>query len=151
MAIWKILPPNIFNIIMLWHLSFWLMDWEKVMMIFFDNISEYIHTPSVLEAEIWKEQPSWLSTPIFTWQISKRFPELHPILDIANNQSLVFLNGHFSFSDIVPILPNQIEVGCMHCRPGNPLPEVSYKIHNKNISILVSIYTSDIYIISAKC
>ena len=53
------------------------------------------------------------------------------VREIANNQSLVFIIGHFSYSDIVPLLPNQVEVGCIHCRPGNPLPEVSFIKHSR--------------------
>ena len=58
-------------------------------------------------------------------QRSERFPDLPSNADIAANQSLVFVTGHFSFSDVVPLLPNQVEIGCLHCRPGEPLQDVS--------------------------
>lgn len=58
-------------------------------------------------------------------QISAQFPDLPPLLEIEKNQSLSLLNTHFSISTTVPLLPSQVEVGAMHCRPAKPLPEVN--------------------------
>ncbi|XP_050693306.1 UDP-glycosyltransferase UGT5-like isoform X3 [Eriocheir sinensis] len=55
--------------------------------------------------------------------ISAQFPDLPPLLEIERNQSLSLLNTHFSISTMVPLLPSQVEVGAMHCRPAKPLPE----------------------------
>ncbi|XP_068217267.1 UDP-glycosyltransferase UGT5-like isoform X3 [Palaemon carinicauda] len=56
-------------------------------------------------------------------EIDIHFPDLPPLLDIEKNQSLVLLNSHFSTGLTVPLLPSQVEVGGMHCRPAKPLPE----------------------------
>ena len=61
----------------------------------------------------------------YHFQISKIFPDLPPLLDIERNQSLSLLNTHFSVGGAVPLLPSQVEVGGMHCRGAQPLPEVS--------------------------
>ena len=44
--------------------------------------------------------------------------------EIAANASLVLVNAHLSFDFTKPLLPNVIEVGGAHCRPGKKLPEV---------------------------
>ncbi|ROT73743.1 UDP-glucuronosyltransferase [Penaeus vannamei] len=55
--------------------------------------------------------------------ISAQFPDLPLLLDIERNQSLTLMNSHFTMNDVLPLLPSQVEVGAMHCRPGKPLPE----------------------------
>ena len=47
-----------------------------------------------------------------------------PLLEIERNQSLTLMNTHFSITTPVPLLPSQVEVGAMHCRPVKPLPQV---------------------------
>ncbi|KAK7069026.1 hypothetical protein SK128_007339 [Halocaridina rubra] len=65
----------------------------------------------------------WLVIPAVQQEISKLFPDLPPLLDIQRNQSLTLMNSHFSTEmAVVPLLPSQVEVGAMHCRPGEPLP-----------------------------
>ncbi|KAK8399525.1 hypothetical protein O3P69_003537 [Scylla paramamosain] len=54
------------------------------------------------------------------WQ---HFPDLPPLLDIERNQSLALMNSHFSITTPMPLLPSQVEVGAMHCRPAKPLPQ----------------------------
>ncbi|MPC72427.1 UDP-glucuronosyltransferase 2B14 [Portunus trituberculatus] len=44
-------------------------------------------------------------------------------MDIERNQSLTLMNTHFSISTPMPLLPSQVEVGAMHCRPAKPLPQ----------------------------
>ncbi|XP_050692924.1 UDP-glycosyltransferase UGT5-like [Eriocheir sinensis] len=56
-------------------------------------------------------------------KISAQFPDLPPLLEIERNQSLTLMKTHFSISTQVPLLPSQVEVGAMHCRPAKPLPE----------------------------
>ncbi|XP_063840010.1 UDP-glycosyltransferase UGT5-like [Scylla paramamosain] len=60
---------------------------------------------------------------IITLPISGQFPDLPPLLDIERNQSLTLMNTHFSITTPVPLLPSQVEVGAIHCRPGKPLPQ----------------------------
>ena len=55
------------------------------------------------------------------------FPDLPPILELERNLSLTFINSHFSLEQSVPLLPNQVEVGGIYCRPGRPLPKVRVK------------------------
>ncbi|XP_045130167.1 UDP-glycosyltransferase UGT5-like isoform X2 [Portunus trituberculatus] len=56
-------------------------------------------------------------------QIWQHFPDLPPLMDIERNQSLTLMNTHFSISTPMPLLPSQVEVGAMHCRPAKPLPQ----------------------------
>lgn len=66
---------------------------------------------------------NWAIVPLIQKEISAQFPELPPLLEIERNQSLALLNSHFSINEALPLLPSQVEVGAMHCRPGHPLPE----------------------------
>ncbi|CAL4124093.1 unnamed protein product, partial [Meganyctiphanes norvegica] len=62
--------------------------------------------------------------PMIQTEISKHFPDLPPLHVLEKNQSLVLINNHFSLtSEVVPLLPSQVEVGGMHCRAAQPLPE----------------------------
>nr|XP_053653615.1 UDP-glycosyltransferase UGT5-like [Cherax quadricarinatus] len=65
----------------------------------------------------------WTIVPMVQKEISAQFPELPLLLDLERNVSLSLLNSHFSISTPLPLLPSQVEVGAMHCRPANPLPE----------------------------
>ncbi|XP_042233281.1 UDP-glycosyltransferase UGT5-like [Homarus americanus] len=65
----------------------------------------------------------WAIVPLIQKEISAQFPELPPLLDLERNMSLALLNSHFTISKTVPLLPSQVEVGAMHCRPANPLPQ----------------------------
>ena len=71
------------------------------------------------------------------------FPDLPSLPAIEANQSLVFLNSHFSYGEVVPLLPNQVEVGCMHCRPAQPLPAVSYYTNVNKINLFKN-YTANL-------
>ncbi|MPC98306.1 UDP-glucuronosyltransferase [Portunus trituberculatus] len=55
--------------------------------------------------------------------VSAHFPDLPPLLEIERNQSLTLMNSHFSITTPVPLLPSQVEVGAIHCRPAKPLPQ----------------------------
>ncbi|KAK8724695.1 hypothetical protein OTU49_011227 [Cherax quadricarinatus] len=65
----------------------------------------------------------WAIVPLIQKEISAQFPELPLLLDLERNVSLSLLNSHFSISTPLPLLPSQVEVGAMHCRPANPLPQ----------------------------
>ena len=47
-----------------------------------------------------------------------------PVLDLIRNVSLILVNTHFSFVPPMPWMPNIVEVGGMHCRPAQALPQV---------------------------
>ncbi|XP_069179905.1 UDP-glycosyltransferase UGT5-like isoform X2 [Procambarus clarkii] len=66
---------------------------------------------------------SWLYLPMVQKEISAQFPELPPLLDLERNMSLALINTHFSIGIPLPLLPSQVEVGGMHCRPASPLPQ----------------------------
>nr|XP_045604546.1 UDP-glycosyltransferase UGT5-like [Procambarus clarkii] len=66
---------------------------------------------------------NWAVVPLIQKEISAQFPELPPLLDLERNMSLALINTHFSISMPLPLLPSQVEVGGMHCRPANPLPQ----------------------------
>lgn len=49
------------------------------------------------------------------------FPELPPLWELERNQSLMMFNTHFSMGQTLPLLPSQVEIGGIHCRPAKPL------------------------------
>ncbi|KAA0184509.1 hypothetical protein HAZT_HAZT005991 [Hyalella azteca] len=55
--------------------------------------------------------------------ITKRFPDLPSFREMARNVSLTLMNSHFSTSLVVPLLPNQVEVGGLHIEPTKRLPK----------------------------
>ncbi|XP_063593602.1 UDP-glycosyltransferase UGT5-like isoform X2 [Penaeus indicus] len=65
----------------------------------------------------------WGAVPKMQKEISAIFPDLPPLLDIERNQSLTLINSHFSINMAVPLLPSQVAVGAVHCRPAKPLPK----------------------------
>ncbi|KAK8724709.1 hypothetical protein OTU49_011231, partial [Cherax quadricarinatus] len=74
----------------------------------------------ILFALYWR---NWTVVPQIQKEISAQFPELPPLLELERNMSLALMNTHFSIGIPLPLLPSQVEVGAMHCRPGNPLPQ----------------------------
>ncbi|XP_063840618.1 UDP-glycosyltransferase UGT5-like isoform X2 [Scylla paramamosain] len=99
-------------------------------------VPEIMFVPRSFPMSAWDRFKSilWLLASGFTWrhwnivplvqkEISAQFPDLPPLLDIERNQSLTLMNTHFSITTLVPLLPSQVEVGAMHCRPGKPLPQ----------------------------
>ncbi|XP_076042289.1 UDP-glycosyltransferase UGT5-like [Oratosquilla oratoria] len=63
------------------------------------------------------------TVPVAQAEIDKHFPGLSPLLELEKNVSLSLINSHYSLDMTQPLLPSQIEVGAMHCRPGKPLPK----------------------------
>ncbi|XP_045616802.2 UDP-glucosyltransferase 2 [Procambarus clarkii] len=64
----------------------------------------------------------WQVIPKLQKEISAQFPGLPPLLELERNVSLVLANTHFSMGPVLPLLPSQVDVGGMHCRPGHSLP-----------------------------
>lgn len=56
-------------------------------------------------------------------EISAIFPEAPSLAELERNQSLALYNAHFAMGRVLPLLPSQVEIGTMHCRPGSPLPQ----------------------------
>ena len=46
------------------------------------------------------------------------------VTEVAANASLLLVNSHLSFGSPKPTLPDIVEFGGAHCRPGKPLPAV---------------------------
>ncbi|XP_076063299.1 UDP-glucosyltransferase 2-like [Oratosquilla oratoria] len=65
----------------------------------------------------------WSVLPPVQIEISKQFPKLPPLRDLERNVSLVLFNSHYVHDLSYPVLPSQIPVGGMHCRPSEPLPQ----------------------------
>ena len=51
--------------------------------------------------------------------------DLPGVYEILKNVSMILVNSHFDFNFPRPTLPDVVEVGAAHCRPGRPLPKVS--------------------------
>ncbi|XP_053634292.1 UDP-glycosyltransferase UGT5 [Cherax quadricarinatus] len=79
------------------------------------NLLAHIHYPFIYYY--------WTYLPALQKEISEKFPEFPLLIDISRNQSLTLMNSHFTFSMSYPLLPSQVEVGALHCRPGKPLPQ----------------------------
>ncbi|XP_053649663.1 UDP-glycosyltransferase UGT5 isoform X3 [Cherax quadricarinatus] len=92
-------------------------DFPKPMSIWHRFLNTLVHIGRVF---IWD---MWAIVPLIQKQISAQFPELPPLLELERNMSLTLLNTHFSIGMTLPLLPSQVEVGAMHCRPGNPLSQ----------------------------
>ncbi|XP_069180849.1 UDP-glucosyltransferase 2 [Procambarus clarkii] len=73
---------------------------------------------------------TWVVVPEVQKEISAQFPELPPLLDLERNMSLGLINTHFSIGIPLPLLPSEVEVGGMHCRPASPLPELFHPAYN---------------------
>ncbi|XP_071552568.1 UDP-glucosyltransferase 2-like isoform X1 [Panulirus ornatus] len=55
--------------------------------------------------------------------ISEFHPNLPPLEEIERNHSLFLTNSHFSLDLALPLLPSQVEIAGIHCRPPQPLPK----------------------------
>ncbi|XP_071532733.1 UDP-glycosyltransferase UGT5-like [Panulirus ornatus] len=65
----------------------------------------------------------WGYVPKIQKEVSAHLPDIPPLLDIERNVSLVLLNYQFVAGYAMPLLPSEVEVGGMHCVPGQPLPQ----------------------------
>lgn len=57
--------------------------------------------------------------------VQKFVPNAPSIRDVIKNVSFLLVNSHVSMDDPKPLMPYMAEVGAMHCRPAQKLPEVS--------------------------
>lgn len=73
---------------------------------------------AVLRAYYWRS----VGRPL-TAALRDTFPDLPDPLDLYPRQALALLNRHHLLDGAVPLLPNQVEVGCLTCRPASPLPQ----------------------------
>ncbi|XP_076055548.1 UDP-glucosyltransferase 2-like [Oratosquilla oratoria] len=56
-------------------------------------------------------------------ELSKIFPSLPAIEEMRRNVSLALLNTDYCLEGAVPLLPSQIQIGCLQCHSGRPLPQ----------------------------
>ena len=68
--------------------------------------------------------------------------DIPPADEILANMSLILSNSHFSYNSPRPTLPDVVEIGAIHCRPGRPLPKVASLPCSP--TILQKAYTRDI-------
>lgn len=67
------------------------------------------------------------SQDVFNEMAVKFYGKWVPRLQEAvKNTSLIFFYSHHSLSASRPLVPNSVEVGGLHVKPGNPLPKVSF-------------------------
>ncbi|KAK7079985.1 hypothetical protein SK128_025299 [Halocaridina rubra] len=71
----------------------------------------------IINAFVWR----YLVVPSIEREVRVHLPDIAPLLDIERNQSLSFINSHFSIDLQVPLLPSQIQIGAIHCKPSRPL------------------------------
>ena len=81
-------------------------------------------------------------TPLTSWGFRRHFSTMEAIYkeylgndipspdDILGNMSLILSNSHFSYNTPMPTLPDVVEIGGIHCRPGRPLPEVRNQLNS---------------------
>jgi len=55
--------------------------------------------------------------------MNRNMPDLPSLDSIERNQSFNFVNTHRILSTVMPLLPNQIEIGGIHVQQAKPLPE----------------------------
>ncbi|XP_066977465.1 UDP-glycosyltransferase UGT5-like [Macrobrachium rosenbergii] len=65
----------------------------------------------------------YIILPKIQAEVSSVLPDVPPLEEIEKNQSLVLLNYCPSFDVTLPLLPSQVDIGCLHCQPGLPLPQ----------------------------
>lgn len=73
--------------------------------------------------------------------------EIPPVYELSKNVSFILQNSHFSVSYPRAFMPNVAEIACIHCKPAQPLPNVSSKevlcnINNMTFSCLRTWKTS---------
>ncbi|XP_042876628.1 UDP-glycosyltransferase UGT5-like [Penaeus japonicus] len=73
----------------------------------------------VISAAFWR----FLVVPAIEYEVKRHFPDLPPLLEVERNQSLAFVNSHFSIDLTLPLLPSQVQIGAIHCQPAKPLPQ----------------------------
>ena len=61
--------------------------------------------------------------------MSRNMPDLPSLDSIERNQSFNFVNTHRILSTVMPLLPNQIEIGGIHVQPAKPLPQVIIQLY----------------------
>ena len=59
-------------------------------------------------------------------QLREHFPDFPGLAEIEKGAALILANTHFSLDIPMPLLPQQVEVGGMHCRKPKQLPAVSF-------------------------
>lgn len=62
--------------------------------------------------------------PMINRVTSQYLPPGTPPAEVAQrNTSVLFVNMNSAMGFARPFMPNMVEIGTIHCRPGNPLPQ----------------------------
>ena len=71
--------------------------------------------------------PRWMGgwEDIYKKYVGQDCPSIE---EINANVSLILMNSYFSLTHPRPNLPDNVEVGGMHCRPAKPLPKVTNQL-----------------------
>ena len=65
--------------------------------------------------------------PIYT-ALKEQFSGLTDMKSYYLEQSGILINRHYLLDGPIPLLPNQVEIGCITCKPAQPLPKVNIKL-----------------------
>ena len=88
-----------------------------------DFLERFLNT-IVNYVSIWAwRRPYPMHEKIYRSHLGEDIPSIDEIL---SNTSLILSNSHFSFTFPRPNLPDVVEIGGSHCRPGRALPKVKY-------------------------
>lgn len=64
--------------------------------------------------------------PTLEGLMREQFPDMPPLLQLLQNVSLTFFNGHRTSFYPEPLTPNMVPVGGIHMVPQKPLPQVIF-------------------------
>jgi len=59
------------------------------------------------------------------WFLQEKFgPDIPHTFDMAKNVSFILENGHRSFTHVKPLFSNVADIGCIQCKPPQPINQV---------------------------
>ena len=91
---------------------------------FTDKMTLYQRTMNLLMFKLFKfvsrDLQVGVAESLFKQMVNPNAP---PFLEMEKNFSLLFTNTHLSFNYPRTLPPQVIEIGGLHCRPANPLPD----------------------------
>lgn len=63
----------------------------------------------------------YMVVPAIEHEVQLHLPDVTPLLDIERKQSLNLINSHLSVDLPLALLPTQVQIGAIHCKPSKPL------------------------------
>ncbi|KAF2366601.1 UDP-glucuronosyl/UDP-glucosyltransferase [Trinorchestia longiramus] len=86
-------------------------------MTFFERVINVLALPTFYYCHYWFSVDGALAF------LKLRFPELEDFRSYYDRASLTLINGESALDAAVPLLPNQVLIGTLNCRPPQPLPQ----------------------------